>query len=421
MDADIPKVLMAHCFYRELGGENLSFQAEVDLLRAHEQPIAVWTRDNREIDGYGRIGRAMLAARTVWSVDAHRELRRILARERPGIAHFQNTFPLMSPSVYGACRRRGVAVVQTLRNYRLVCPSGVLYRDGAVCEDCVGRSVAWPGVLHACYRDSRPQSAVVATMLSTHGALGTWRDDVDLYVVPSEYGRRRFIEWGLPEDAVVSKPNFIAPDPGVRVGQGSYALFVGRLTEEKGIRTLLRAWERVGVLPLRIVGEGKLADEVRQAAVARPGMIEWLGPRGHDAVLELVKGAAVVVFPSEWYETFGRVAIEAYACGVPVLASRLGAMAEVVDDGVTGLLFTPGDADDLASTVERACADTTALTAMGWAARSAYEDRYTPERNYEMLTAIYRMALERAAARRATRRRIRLPLPGRGPEAPSQS
>jgi glycosyltransferase involved in cell wall biosynthesis len=393
-----PKVLMAHTFYRFLGGENLSFLAELELLRAQGHPVVAWTRDNREIDAYGPLRRAALPLRTVWDPAAYRELRALLARERPRVAHFQNTFPLLSPAVYHACRRAGVAVVQTLRNYRLLCPSGILYRDGHLCGDCLGRGLAWPGVVHACYRGSRAQTAVVAAMLGTHRLLGTWRDEVDLFVVPSEFARRQFLAAGLEPERVVTKPNFIAPDPGPRAEPGDYALFVGRLTEEKGVRTLLAAWRGDPGLPLRIVGEGPLRNEL-EAAAGEGAMVRWLGERPHAEVLALIKGARLVVFPSEWYETFGRVAMEAFACGVPLVAARLGAMAELVEEGVTGLLFRPGEAADLLRVVRRALADPAALLAMGAAGRRAYEERYTAERNYELLCAIYGQAIERAARR----------------------
>ena len=404
-----PAVLMGHCYYRDLGGENLSFEAEAGLLESNGHRVVRYTRDNREIEGLGAAGKARLALRTVWATDSFEQVRDLAGRERPDVAHFQNTFPLISPSAYRACRRLGIPVVQTLRNYRLVCPTATFFRDGRVCEDCMGKTPPWPGVVHACYRDSRAQTGVIATMVTMHRALRTWQNDVDLYVVPTEFGRRKFIEAGLSEDHVVVKPNFVDPDPGQREGPGDFALFVGRLSEEKGILTLLEAWRRVTRLPLRIVGKGPLSEAVA-GTVARDGLagrVEVLGSLSHDEVFGLMRQARLVVFPSEWYETFGRVAVESFACGVPVVAARLGAMAEVVDDGRTGLHFMPGDAEELAARVDWLLDHPEEAAAMGREARREYESRYTAARNYEMLVEIYRSAMERAKERRPAASRTR--------------
>jgi glycosyltransferase involved in cell wall biosynthesis len=399
-------VLMAHCYYRDLGGENLSFEAEASLVEGSGARLVWYTRDNREIGPLGPLGKARLAARTVWADDSYRALDELVARERPDVAHFQNTFPLISPAAYHACRRHGAAVVQALRNYRLVCANGVLFRDGHVCEDCLGRSVPWPGVAHACYRDSRTQSGAVVAMLSVHRMLGTWERDVDVYLVPSEFSRAKFIEAGLPAEKLLVKPNFVHPDPGPNERPGEYALFAGRLAREKGVLTLLEAWRRVGKLPLKIAGDGPLRTQLRRH-IAGHGLadsVELLGYQTPEQVVETMRGARIAIFPSEWYETFGRVAVEAFACGVPVIASNMGAMAEVVTDGRTGLHFTPGDPEDLAARVSWAWAHPAEVEAMGRHARHDYETRFTAARNLAMLMDVYRTAIDRASLRRTPAR-----------------
>jgi glycosyltransferase involved in cell wall biosynthesis len=320
--------------------------------------------------------------------------------------HCTNTFPLMSPSVYQAARAEGVPVVQSLRNYRLLCPGALFLRDGKVCEDCLGKAFAWPGVRHGCYRQSRAASAVVAGMTAVHRLIGTWHRGVDVYFTPSEFARQKHIEGGLPADRILVKPNFIDPDPGPGTGRGGFALFVGRLSPEKGVDTLLRAWERLGPkYPLKIVGDGPLAESVRAHAATR-GHLDWSGHLDHDAVLDLVGEAACLLVPSLWYETFGRTIIEAYARGTPVIASRLGAMSELVDDGRTGLLVEPGNPDALAEAVRTVTADPLRREGMRQASRREYQEKYTGERNHTLLTEIYT-----AAVRRRGRRQRRADVP----------
>ncbi|MGZ6312180.1 MAG: glycosyltransferase [Candidatus Limnocylindrales bacterium] len=394
------RVLMSHCYYRDLGGENLSFEAEVDLLRAYGQDVRVYARDNRELDRIGSFGKVRAGLQTVWAADSYSQLTRLLKEQRPDVAHFQNTFPLISPAALHAAHRQGVPVVMALRNYRLLCVSGVLYRDGRVCEDCLHTPLSLPGIAHACYHDSHVQSAVVATMQSTHRLLRTWTEAVDLFVAPTAFGRHKFIEAGLPPDRIVVKPNFVSPDPGPNPEPGAWAVYAGRLAPEKGVMTLLEAWRRSAPLPLRIVGDGPLRRTV-EAFVREHELqdrIEILGFRRPQEVMTLMRQARLVIFPSEWYETFGRVAAEAFACGVPVIAARLGAMSEVVEDGLTGLHFVPGDPDDLAAKVTWALAHPAEMEEMGVQARLEYERTYTAEQNYHRLMDIYRLARERAGS-----------------------
>jgi glycosyltransferase involved in cell wall biosynthesis len=284
-------------------------------------------------------------------------------------------------------------VVQTLHNFRLLCPNALLFRDGRVCEDCLGRSVPWPGVVHQCYRGSLAASTGVTTMLAAHRALGTWRKAVDVYVALTEHGRQRFIAGGLPARKIVVKPHFVHPDPGPGTGTGGYAVFVGRLSAEKGLETLLAAWKELGgAVPLRIVGDGPLTAMVQQAAARNAG-IRWLGRKTPAEVRELLGGAMFLVFPSHCYETFGLALVEAFARGTPVLASNLGAMAELVGHGRTGLCFQPGNSADLAAKARDLLAGPTALQRMRQAAREEYERKYTAERNYRALLSIYEQAL----------------------------
>jgi glycosyltransferase involved in cell wall biosynthesis len=387
------RILVVHNRYLIRGGEDESVAAEQALLRQNGHEVDLHEERNERV---GELGQLRVALRTVWSRESHRRLRQRLGRRKYDLVHIHNFFPLISPAVYYAARAEGVPVVQSLRNYRLVCPNAELFRAGQPCEDCIGRRVPWPGIVHACYRGSRRATTAVATMIAVHKHLQTWQRMVDLYIAVTHFARDKLIAGGLPADRIVVKPNFVegAPEPGT--GAGGYALFVGRLSAEKGLSTVLEAWRRLGhAIPLKIVGEGPLAADVESVA-AGPLEVECLGRRPLAEVYELMRGARFLVFPSEWYEPFGRVAIEAFASGTPVIASATGGMAELVDDRRTGRLFRPGDAADLAGTVEWALAHPQELARMRARARAEFEANYTPERNYQLLMAIYRQALARA-------------------------
>src|SRR5262249_37589860 len=230
------KVLLCHNYYQQPGGEDQSFAAEADLLEAHGHDVVRFTVHNDAID---QMSRWEVARKTVWNRQTYTQLRELIRREKPSIMHCTNTFPLISPAAYYAARAEGVRVVQALRNYRLLCPNGLFLRNGRICEDCLGKAVPWPGVLHRCYRHNRSASSVVAGMLGVHRWLKTWTRTVSRYFTLTEFARRKFIAGGLPGDRITVKPNFVHPDPGMGTGRGGYVVFAGRLSPEKGVETLL--------------------------------------------------------------------------------------------------------------------------------------------------------------------------------------
>ncbi len=383
------QVLSIHNSYQIRGGEDESREAEQRLLREMGHSVEVYEENNDRLSSLNAI---QLACKTVWSKEAYKTVKQLLARQPHDIVHVQNFFPLISPSVYYAAKSMGVPVVQTLRNYRLLCPNAMFFREGRVCEACIGKAIPLPGVLHGCYRESQTASGAVATMLTVHRLMQTWMQKVDLYIALTEFARQKFIQGGFPEDKIVVKPNFVNPDPGIGEGRGGYALYVGRLSVEKGLDTLLAAWEKLGKqLPLKIVGDGPLANQVVEAT-QRLGNVEWLGRKPVQEVYALMGEAKLVIFPSKWYETFGRVAVEAFAKGTPVIAANIGAIAEVVEHGRTGLHFQPGDAVDLATQVEWALSHPSELAQMRREVRAEFETKYTAKQNYQQLMEIYKLA-----------------------------
>jgi glycosyltransferase involved in cell wall biosynthesis len=386
------RILTIHNHYQQPGGEEQIFATETALLESHGHQVSIYTLHNDEIP---TVNPLVLTKNTLWNSTVYRELRSLIRQYQPQVAHFHNTFPLVSPAAYYAAKDEGVAVIQTLHNYRLLCPNALFFRDGHVCEDCLGQPFSFPGVIHACYRGSHSASAMVAATISLHSLLGTWNREVDSFIVYSQFAMAKFIEGGIPAAKLAFKTNFLHPIPALGKGTGGYAVFVGRLSSEKGLGVMLAAWRQLECkLPLKILGDGPMAELVTKAMQEMPE-IEWLGRRPLAEVYEIVGNAAFLVFPSEWYETFGRVAIEAFATGTPVVASNIGAIAELVVDRYNGLLFRPGEPTDLAAKIDWLLAHPQQLKQMRLNARAEFEAKYTADDNYQRLLEIYQSAIDR--------------------------
>ena len=383
------RVLMVHNAYQLAGGEDGVVTAELALLRRHGHEVLELRRDNHRIDPQaGAIGRLRLAAETLWSCASHAEALELLRRHRPDVVHVHNTFPLISPSLYWACAKVGVPVVQTLHNFRLACPQAMFLRDGKVCERCLGKTPL-PALVHGCYRESRAQTAVVVGMLALHRSLRTFERKVTRYIALNEFCRAKFIQAGLPAQRIVVKPNFVdlPQRPQTRARDG--LLFVGRLSAEKGVEVLRDAWRGCDEMRLRVAGVGPAAHVLER----QPG-VHMLGPQTPEQVQAEMGSASALVLPSIWYENFPRTLVEAFAAGLPVIASRIGALAELVEDGRTGLLFEPGNANDLNRVLRWAHTHAPEMAAMGANARARYESHYTPDINYRQLLAIHRSAMD---------------------------
>ncbi len=393
------KIALVHNTYLEQGGEDVVFWQERRLLQEAGHQVLEYQRFNREMEQYSLARRLTIIGRTVWASDSYRDFTKLLRDNRPDVVHVHNTFPLVSPSILWACRKERVPVVHTLHNYRLLCPGANFIRDGKPCEDCTQGSI-WQSVAHGCYRGSRPQTAAVALMLSVHRAKKTWTQAVDRYIVLTEFARSRFVNAGFAPEKISIKPNYVDPDPGKRSGSDpSYALFVGRVSEEKGAPTLLKAWRQLPKhCTLRVVGDGPFSAEM-ESQVRSEGLsnISFTGRLPRERVIEEMKGARFVIFPSQLYENMPLTIIEAFACGVPVLASKLGAMQEIVSQDRTGLFFEPRNADDLARTAKLAWEQPQYMRHLGDNARAEYEAKYTAAANYRQLMEIYRQVITSSA------------------------
>lgn len=380
------KILSVHNSYQLPGGEDQVFAQEAELLRAHGHQVFLYRASNEQVNGVNPL---VLLGETIWNRQTHQELRTLMQRERPNIVHVHNTFPVISPAAYYAANEEQIPVVQTLHNYRTLCPSAILFRDGQVCEQCVPKQIPWPGIVHACYRGSRLATAAAAAMLATHNYKQTWSKSIAAYIALTDFARNKFIEGGLPADKIIVKPNFLQTDPGPGRGKGNYALFVGRLTPEKGISTLLEAWRQIGnELPLQIAGDGPMAAEVEKAVGEMEGvtLLKWLP---HQEILQRMKDAAVLILPSTWYEGFPMILAEAFAVGLPVIASNLGSMSSIVDHQRTGLHFEAGNAARLADAVRWYRAHPVEAGFMRGQARREYQAKYTADANYAQMIRIY--------------------------------
>lgn len=392
------RILVVHNAYVYRGGEDTVVEAEIGLLKRHGHEVMMYQRDNAELN---RLPRWRAAIDSLWSRQTMTEVGRLLRSFRPHLIHAHNTFPLISPSLYGVAEHYGVPVVQTLHNFRLLCPQAMLMRDGRSCDDCVGRW-PWRAVLHRCYRGSLAQSAVSAGTLSLHRALGTWRHRVRRYIVLNQMCREIFIRGGLPPEKLCIKPNFVdartlpvetSVAPGKHTPRRvepkrSGGVFIGRLSPEKGLLTLAQAIQQRPVTRIAVCGSGPL-----QAMVEQSEGLDYIGFQQGATLRQRISQAEFLVMPSNGIESFGLAAIEAFACATPVIASRHGGLREIVEHGRNGLLVTPGDAHELAQAIAYAVGHPSEMRRMGLEAYQAYLARYTPERNYAILMDIYHQAL----------------------------
>lgn len=378
------KILIAHNAYQHAGGEDTVVEAEMALLRAHGHQVEIYAQHNNALNG---MSPAAAALNAVWSQRTSNAVEPLCEQFRPDVIHAHNTFPLISPSLYWTASKIGIPVVQTLHNFRLLCPQANFLRDGEICEDCVGK-LPWRSVVHRCYRQSAAQSAVATVMLATHRLLGTYQERVTRYIALNRFARDKYVQGGLPLERLRIKPNFAQSEVRPQWEERHGGLYVGRLSVEKGLAVLAAAAPCLNGAPIRVIGSGP------QEALARAAFGDrYLGFEPLDRVMSRMQSARYLIVPSICHENFPRTIIEAFACGLPVIASRLGALADIVRDGVTGLLFNPGDAADLARSIAWAESHPAQMLRMGRAARAEYEAQYTPARNYEILMDIYEDAI----------------------------
>ncbi|MEB4781129.1 glycosyltransferase family 4 protein [Paenibacillus jamilae] len=395
MTPPVSKVLIIHNFYQQSGGEDKVVEQESAMLRSRGIETEHYYVHNGSIQSKGLANMAKLAVEAAWSFPEFKRIKELLLRVKPDVVHVHNFFPVISPSVYHACERLGVPVVQTLHNYRLICPAATFMRGNEVCEKCLHGTLLH-SIRHGCYRGSQLQTIPVAAMIKFNELIGTWQHKVSRYIALTEFARDKFAESGIPLDRIVVKPNFIHHqtvkakyDPNDR-----YLLFVGRISAEKGVRNLLQAWSQLddrGGLRLVIIGDGP--EKAELAAAYSQEDIQFLGKQDGDTVLDCMSRAMYVMVPSIWYEGFPMTIVESYSVGTPVLCSRIGALEEIVEDGVTGFHFQHDDLENIKTVIRRAVAYEN-YAAMRQKVAENYAAHYTEEVNVKQLLAIYSEAME---------------------------
>ncbi len=331
------RILVVHNTYQQRGGEDTVVEAEIELLRSNGHEVETLLECNDDLHTMPKL---KAAQRTFGHIPHSKKFEAILKNFKPQILHAHNTFPLISPSIFWSADKYGIPVIQTLHNFRLHCPQAMYLRNDVICEDCRG-TVPWRGVMRGCYRESRLQTGVLAAMLAFHRTIGTWSDKVTRYIALNNFCRNKFIEGGLPADKIKVKPNFCEVSPPPLQSRSGF-LFVGRLSPEKGITTLQSA-AKLEPFRINVIGDGPARDSLRNI----PGLA-CVGRLPSQEVQRYMWGAEALVMPSTWYEGFPMVIVEAFAAGLPVIASRLGSMLELIEEGSTGLLFEAGNGKDLA-------------------------------------------------------------------------
>lgn len=392
------RILIGHNSYQQAGGEDTVVQTEFRLLKDFGEDVQLFERSNNALKDYSLIEKLQFMTRVAWQKDSYRDMIRTLKDFRPDIAHFHNIFFMLSPSVYQACRDEGVAVVQSFHNFRLLCSNALLFRNNRICEECIEHKNRWRGVYHGCYKNSRLGTAFVVQMLERHWKNGTWTRSIDAYVTATEFGRQKYIAAGIPEQKIFVKPNIDYPVTSRRNQDEGYFLFVGRLSREKGVSTLLRAWDLLDQVPLKIAGDGPLYDTVLKKT-RQNQYIECLGFVTQDRYVDLMAGAKAIIIPSVCYENFPRIIAEAFAYGIPVIASNVGTLAEIIQDNQTGLLFRTGDSEDLAAKIQWLVAHPKERLVMQDNIRREYEKKYTAKQNYQQLIKIYDQAIKNSKDR----------------------
>lgn len=391
------RVLLVHNRYRSSvpGGEDRVVDQECAALLAEGHSVERFERSNDEIRLASLADKALVGGRVLWSEKTRRSLGAQLHSFSPEVVHVHNTFPLLSPSILHACRAARVPVVATVHHYRMVCPSGDLFRDGAICHDCVAR-LPLPAVRHGCYHDSR--LATMPLVLSSIAHARAWRKFVSAYIFLSRAQREIFSATGLPPDRMFVKPNFIPDPPGVTAPRGSFVVFVGRFVEAKGVSLLMKAWEIFAsresstTMELTLVGTGPLRPRV-EAWAASQASVRVLGPLSHEECASVMAGARAVVVPSLWEETFGLVAVEAMAAAVAPIASYRGSLPEMITHGSDGVLFDPADPTALAEVLGDIAANPSKYEAYGQRARETYCRRFGQKGNIDELLKIYNFAI----------------------------
>ncbi|MEW8308755.1 MAG: glycosyltransferase family 4 protein [Candidatus Thiodiazotropha endolucinida] len=382
------RILIVHNKYQQYGGEDSVVEAEIKLLQENGHIIELYTRDNSEI---GRLSSIKLLLDAIWSRKSTLEIKEIISKVRPDIMHVHNTFPLISPSIYWVASKYNVPIVQTIHNFRLSCIQAMFLRDKRICEDCLAKS-PWRGIIRKCYRESLLASMSAAAILQFHRIIGTYQSKVNAYIALNNFCKNKLVEIGLPEDKIYIKPNFVSlTNKSSSNERSGNPLFVGRLSEEKGITTLVQSIKSLPNQMFDIVGDGPERHIFENIT-----NVKMFGSINQDSVYELMQKTPFLVLPSICYESMPRTLVESFGSGAPVIASDIGALAELIEHRRTGLLFKPGSSYELTRVISWALNNSKEMEEMGINAKDVYEVNYTDSINYQILIKIIKRVVQKA-------------------------
>lgn len=380
------RILIIHNSYQIRGGEDAVVQSEFDLLVNGGHEVELLILDNDSINCL--VDKISVSLQVLYSFKSRKRISECVERFKPAIIHVHNFFPLITPSVYDVAIEYHIPIVQTLHNFRILCPNGLFLRDGNVCEKCIGGQF-YHSVIYKCYRGSLPGSLAVATFDYFHRSKNTWNSKVNAFIALSEFSRSKFIEGGINSDLIHVKPNFVESVAYDQTSERRYGLYVGRLSEEKGVRVLFESVKDLS-FPIKIVGEGPLLSKL-------PDGVEYLGKKSQEEVAKLMQSALFLVVPSICYENFPRTIVEAFSNRLAVITANHGSMKEIVTNGETGLLFEAGSAADLREKIDTAISNPELLISMGNKCLSTYNEKYSPIINLNQLVGIYKSLIENNA------------------------
>lgn len=381
------KILFVHNSYQHKGGEDSVVDDEINLLRGNGHDVFEYRISNDKIKSMSKLD---LLKTTIWSSHSIHDIKKILDKFSPDICHIHNTFPLISPSIYWGLDKKNIPIVQTLHNFRLACPQAMFLREGKICESCLGK-IPLQGIVHGCYRDSIAQTAVLSSMLVTHRILGTWKNKVTSYIALNEFCKEKFVSAGIPSEKIKIKPNFVIKTNQEQHDREDYFLYIGRLSKEKGISTLLEAFKNLPNKKLLVAGDGP-----EKSILMGHENINCIGHVGKEHIIELLLKAKAIIIPSIWYENFPKIVVEAMAYGAPIIASNIGSLATIIEDNFNGLLFDPNNAESLIKKIDFMDGNKNARLKIGENALDTYEKLYSKQKNYSMLIDIYSDAIQKS-------------------------
>ncbi len=386
------KILIGHNRYQWHGGEDAVVAAEAALLRSQGHDVVEFVADNAAFLESSQKNLFTAALNFFWSRVSYHRLLKVLDDFKPDVAHFHNIYFALTPSVYVACHRKSVAVVQSLHNFRMFCANGLMFRDGQLCRKCLEGSPL-SGIRHRCYKNSMAASLLVTALTGWHRAVHTYERYVHCFITATAFTRRQYMQAGLKAEQIWVKPNVYYPDVEYQLPAGQYALYVGRLSEEKGVIGMLEVFKNIPHIPLKIIGDGPLRAQV-QHMLEDPQLqhVQWLGKLDNEALMQMMRGAKMLVVPSTCYENFPRVVVEGYAFGLPIVAFAQGSFKDIVNDQ-TGMLIKSGAWADFPAAIEH-CWEFTANQHQR--IRQIYECDFSPIANYQQLISIYQHAMAKA-------------------------